>query len=78
MREKNRKRNFREIVRKNQHYKLVSSKKWKDKAILHELDWHIEKKNKDIKIERKSKSQSPKRKTVLVDWYVIPEVWKGK
>ena len=32
MREKNRKRKFREIVRKNQHYKLVSTEK-KDKAI---------------------------------------------
>ena len=36
------------------------------------------KKNKDIKKERKFRSQSPKRKTVLEDWYIIPEVWEAK
>ena len=72
------KSNFREIVRKNQRNKLVSTeKKWKDKAIVQELaPW---KKIKIFKkLKRNSRSQSSKRKTVLEDWYIIPEVSEAK
>ena len=62
------KRNFREIVRKIQHYKLVFTEKLKDKVIVQVSELEPQnKQNKDIK-KRKSRSQSPKRKTVLEDW----------
>ena len=74
--EKNRKHNFREIVRKNQRYKLVSTEKIK--LLYRNWNWHLEKKDIKKLIKRKSRSQSPKRKTVLEDWYIIPEVCNAK
>ena len=73
------KSNFREIVRKNQRNKLVSTEKnEKIKLLYRNWNWHLEKKKIFKKLKRNSRSQSSKRKTVLEDWYIIPEVSEAK
>ena len=38
-------------------------------------NWNQEKRENISKQKRRSKSVSPKRKSILEDWYIIPEVW---
>ena len=76
---KNRKRNFREIVRKNQRFKLDKSNENKECIVLYKnWNWNQDKKKRskivtigDQEVYHLSNDSGIK------DWYIIPEVWKA-
>ena len=79
---KQRKRGFREIIKKDQRYKLVrSSFKGEKQVLARNWNWNQEKKKQKLdKKNRKklSKSISPRRVSVIEDWYIIPKVWEAQ
>ena len=40
-------------------------------------NWNQDKSENISKQKRRSKSVSPKRKSIIEDWYIIPEVWRA-